>query len=176
MPHQRLFNYVELQETSNLIKALRSSRETSSKNQYGRNIYYSEVDEIELAKAISLYEVDSNKNINSVKEQELKDHKSRVYDAPINNQIHPIDKNIKNTLNQVKIRVCKPNGLFITCFASPETKVQQFKYELEESTGYENIKLYKRTPNLIYLENLNQTISEVIKKPSENIIFIEEIC
>ena len=93
--------------------------------------------------------------------------------------IEKVEKKFEEKVSEIKdfikLRVRKLNGHFISQEFEKSTPIKKVLDWAVETTGNENLRMFRRTPEKQYLSALNKQLGEIIIDKTKNIIFLEEI-
>ena len=169
-PHQKVFTPEEVFEESFVVKAMRSSQHEVVQDKIQKNYLQSEKDQLELAMQLSCLQLDKGEGHGKEegkKQEDDEENEEEILQQAIKLSMMPDNE-------WIKVRIRKPNGHFVTQNFDGSGMIKDVVEWINQFTGYEDFKLYRRNPEKLYLSDETLKLDTVIPDKDRNIIFMED--
>lgn len=175
LPHQRIFNYNQLLETTENIKVFRESRHMEAqkniRSNYQKLYGVSGDNELEIAIQMSLKD-QQPKLGNSTLELEEEFMLQQALEESKKDAEKSKKQEAHNSM-QIQVHICKPNGKFVSLPFNKHESFRNLISIMSEKTGYDDLKAYIKSQNKQYIDNLDLTLETMLTSQNDRIIFLE---
>ncbi|OMJ94816.1 hypothetical protein SteCoe_2002 [Stentor coeruleus] len=173
--HQKIFNYNQLIETTQFIKATRESRHIEAqkniRSNYKKMYGVSGDNELDIAIQMSLKEQEPKIASSTLELEEEYMIKLALEESKKEAEISKVQHT--ESSNQIQVCICKPNKNFMFLPFDKRKSFRNLLNLMSEKTGYENLKVYIKSQNKKYIDDLDLTLDSMLASRNDHIIFIE---